>query len=85
MKMKHKIHYIKRGWNYIKVSHAKVIIFNLFFTQAEKGSATRIIMSISHQGLAKNISEKAFGKNVETISAAGAGVYQLLHSESKKN
>ena len=63
----------------------KSLYLTLFFTQAEKGSTTRIIMSISHQGLAKNISEKAFGKNIETISAAGAGVYQLLHSESKKN
>jgi hypothetical protein len=61
------------------------LYLSLFFTQAEQGSATRIIMSISHQGLAKKISEQAFGKSIETISAAGAGVYQLLHSDSKKN
>jgi len=64
---------------------SKSLYFTCFFTQDEKGSATRIIISISHQGFAKNISEKAFGKSIETISAAGAGVYQLLHSESKKN
>jgi len=58
---------------------SKSLYLTLFFTQNEKGSATRIIISISHQGLAKNISEKAFGKSVETISAAGAGVYQLLY------
>jgi len=61
------------------------LYLTLFFTQAEKSSTTRIIMSISHQGLAKNISEKAFGKSITTISAAGAGGYQLLHSERKKN
>jgi hypothetical protein len=67
----------------------KSLYLTLFFTQAEKSaeksSTTRIIMSISHQGLAKNISEKAFGKNITVISAAGAGGYQLLHSERKKN
>jgi hypothetical protein len=71
---------MKRGWKYIKVNHANVIIFMLFFSQAEQGSATRVIMSISHQGLAKNISEQAFGKSTETIYAAGAGVYQLFNT-----
>jgi hypothetical protein len=71
---------MKRGSNYIKVSHAKVIIFMPFFSQAEQGPATRIIMSISHQGLAKNISEQAFGKSVKTVYAAGAGVYQLFNT-----
>jgi len=50
---------------------------NLKNNKAKKGSARRIIMSISHQGLAKSISEKAFGKSVETISAAGAGYKSL--------
>jgi hypothetical protein len=42
-------------------------------------------MSISHQGNARTISEQAFGESMQTINAAGAGVYQLLHPESKKN
>jgi hypothetical protein len=63
----------------------KALYLSLFFTQAEQVSTTRIIMSISHLGSAKNISEQAFGKRIETISAAGAGAYQLLYSDSKKN
>jgi hypothetical protein len=63
----------------------KSLYLTLFFTQADTGSTASIIMSMSHQGMAKNISEKAFGTSIKTISAAGAGVYQLLHSESKKN
>jgi hypothetical protein len=45
----------------------------------------RIIMSISHPGLAKNISEQAFGKNLKIIHAAGAGMYVLICSEAKKS
>jgi hypothetical protein len=36
-------------------------------------------MSISHLGLTKNISERAFGKSIKTISAAGAGTYQMFN------
>jgi hypothetical protein len=42
--------------------------------QADQNSPTRIIMSISHPGMTKNISEQAFGKNTEIVSAAGAGI-----------
>ena len=41
--------------------------------QADGTETTKIIVSISHAGTVKNVSEQAFGKNVEIISAAGAG------------
>jgi hypothetical protein len=46
--------------------------------QADRNSATMIIMSISHLGLTKNISEQAFGKSIEIVQAAGAGMYLLI-------
>lgn len=46
--------------------------------QAEESSGIRIIMSMSHPGLAKNISEQAFGKYLKIIPAAGAGMYILF-------
>jgi hypothetical protein len=33
---------------------------------------------MSHPGLAKNISEQAFGKNLKIIPAAGAGMYVYI-------
>jgi hypothetical protein len=53
-------------------SHSYLHVF-----QADKSSATKVIMSISHPGLVKNISEQAFGKSIEAVSAAGAGLYLL--------
>jgi lactate dehydrogenase-like 2-hydroxyacid dehydrogenase len=46
--------------------------------QVDESSAIRIIISMSHPGLAKNISEQAFGKNLKIIPAAGAGMYYIL-------
>jgi hypothetical protein len=47
--------------------------------QVDQSPDMRIIMSISHPGLAKNISEQAFGKSLKIISAAGAGMYILFN------
>jgi lactate dehydrogenase-like 2-hydroxyacid dehydrogenase len=56
-----------------KSSYLPVVI------QVDQSSAMKVIMSISHAGLAKNISERAFGKNLKIISAAGAGMYILFN------
>ncbi|PNF14189.1 putative inositol monophosphatase 3 [Cryptotermes secundus] len=50
---------------------------NLKIFEAEESSGIRIIMSMSHPGLAKNISEQAFGKYLKIIPAAGAGYKSL--------
>jgi hypothetical protein len=47
--------------------------------QVDQNSVTKVIVSISHAGLAKNVSKQAFGKNLEIISAAGAGTYILFN------
>ena len=46
--------------------------------QADDADTTKIIVSLSHAGTVKNVSEQAFGKNIEIISAAGAGKLSLL-------
>lgn len=40
-------------------------------------TTTKITVSLSHAGTVKNVTEQAFGKNVEIISAAGAGYKSL--------
>ncbi|XP_063240831.1 putative inositol monophosphatase 3 [Bacillus rossius redtenbacheri] len=41
------------------------------------GMTPKIIVSMSHAGEVKNVSEKAFGKSVDIIAAAGAGYKSL--------
>nr|CAD7572063.1 unnamed protein product [Timema californicum] len=48
-----------------------------FMGLGDLSKTPKIIVSISHAGQVKNISEQAFGKNVEVISAAGAGYKSL--------
>jgi lactate dehydrogenase-like 2-hydroxyacid dehydrogenase len=47
--------------------------------QVDESSDIRVIMSMSHPGSAKNISEQAFRKNLKIISAAGAGMCILFN------
>lgn len=68
----------KKGWNCIKSIMTRSLYLP-FLVQADESSAIRIIMSMSHPGLAKNISEQAFGKNLKIIPAAGAGMYILFN------
>nr|CAD7201778.1 unnamed protein product [Timema douglasi] len=67
----------KTSWAWFAVAHTP----NLKpINEASNNICTKtpkIIVSISHAGQVKNISEQAFGKNVEVISAAGAGYKSL--------
>ncbi|PSN33073.1 putative inositol monophosphatase 3 [Blattella germanica] len=46
---------------------------NLSYNKLSSTAANKIIVSMSHAGAVKNVSEQAFGKNAEIIPAAGAG------------
>ncbi|XP_069669235.1 putative inositol monophosphatase 3 [Periplaneta americana] len=48
-------------------------------------TGTRIIVSISHAGSVKNISEQAFGKDVEVTAGAGAGYKSLMVASGEQD
>lgn len=53
--------------------------------KGDSATGPRIIVSISHAGSVKNISEQAFGKEVEVTAAAGAGYKSLMVASGEQD